>query len=544
MPSLAGLGEVSRIHHGQIDRLDNGMVSGTARDRLELARCVLRPGERVRFVNHDNSAGSWVDLEKAVCSGRAYMGTVHSAVLALDCDPTEDLRASSGLKVMQTTLKNLGVAHVVCASGRPDHHHLFAKPQDTKIRGDLAALALSHGLGVRQMIRMPLSPHRHGLPVGLVHPSSTQEALRGLTGPSQQPLSPHCQRILDTGVSKHRSDSERLLSLCLAMYQRHWLKEEAFQALLDRPGGECLHRYRRQGRDAAYEFDQCWQKAVDYVREHPAVQGPPELVAGLVCLRDHMDAHTWEGSQGLTDRTVLLALMHIAITTSQITVHASERLLVEMTGRNSRTAIRDALIRLQKRGWLQRTSTGDRQWASTFTLPMHHCDNNDPLTTTLDQGGVRLSGTFLTHDVFASRRGLGSAAAWIYESLDVTGLKTTEIAERTGIGLRSVQRALQRLSDAGVARGDSHGWVLGRTSLDIAAERQGTVGAGDSLARRHATERTVNRGYETSASGGLVFTMRDSRPARRCQGRARSGQPCKRMSPAGEGFCRHHGPLP
>jgi hypothetical protein len=57
----------------------------------------------------------------------------------------------------------------------------------------------------------------------------------GLRRRVRRPLRASRQSWLDTGVSSHESDSERLQALCLAMYQADWLPDEAYEELRGLP---------------------------------------------------------------------------------------------------------------------------------------------------------------------------------------------------------------------------------------------------------------------------------------------------------------------
>jgi len=205
-----------------------------AQARLRLAQAVLKPGNGVWLLGADNEriGERPIDLAQAVTDGRPYMAGTHDQLLVGDGDTSQKPRAAVGLQVVVAELRALGIQPVVFDSGRPGHNHLFARCS-IHLRERLGALAKTNGIDVhtKSPIRLPLSPHRHGYPVSLVEPATVAAAVMALRRRVRRPLRPSRQSWLDTGVSPHESDSERLQALCLAMYQADWLPDEAYEEL-------------------------------------------------------------------------------------------------------------------------------------------------------------------------------------------------------------------------------------------------------------------------------------------------------------------------
>ncbi len=346
---------------------------------------MLQLGQRVAVVTQDNKRGDWLELAEAVRDGRAYMGQVDPEVLALDCDPTERPQAADGVLVVREALERYAL-QCVLDSGREGHQHLFARVRDPTVRAELAALAQSRGLDVRQVIRLPLSPHRLGHPVRLREPAMVEEAAGVLARRSRRPLNPHMQRVLETGLSHHYSNSDRLQALCTAMVQADWTPGEAFQELRDHPVGESLRRVERQGRDPYAYFLTSWRTAAAYVRDRPALAGPQEATVELAALRERVQRHPWPGAQGATQRMVLTALIDIALRVGSVEVNASDRQLVEATSRSRPKAIRGARQALEGDGWLRRTRVGTDSKGSTYRLNVHAGVTTAPPNTSLIGG--------------------------------------------------------------------------------------------------------------------------------------------------------------
>ena len=356
--------------------------------RLRLAAAVLKPGERVAFLTADNRRAEYTELRRAVTAGRAYMGQVDDDVLAVDCDPSDRPETALDLQPVLDALRGRGIEPVVTASGRPGHQHLFARVPDADLRCALADLATRTGLGVRSVIRLPLSPHRLGHEVRLLEPPTVDRAVAALTPRRPRPLSPVMHTVLITGVSTHFSPSERLQGLCTAMVQADWSFEESFDELWAHPGGATLQRVHAEGRDPRQYLRGCWAKAADYIARSPAWEGPHELVADLLAMRERAQDHDWSGVRGSTQRMVLTALIDIAVRIGQVEVHASERQLLELTSRSTRRPIRDALRALAQDGWLRRRSVGSEGKASTYQLNIHHRVKKTPSATSRAAGGA------------------------------------------------------------------------------------------------------------------------------------------------------------
>ena len=523
--------------------------SELAQARLQLAQAVLKPDNRVWLLGADNERISDrpIDLAPAVTDGRPYMAGTHDQLLVADVDTSQKPRAAVGLRVVIAELRVLGIQPVVLNSGRPGHQHLFAQC-GIHLQERLGALAKTYGIDVRTRspIRLPLSPHRHGYPVSLVEPATVEEAVMALRRRVRRPLRTSRQSWLDTGVSPHESDSERLQALCLAMYQADWLPDEAYEVLRGKPGGKVLQRYERQGRDPRTEFRRSWEKARLFASQHPRFEGPQELGVQLVELQGRAEAHAWSGVAGSTQRMVLERLIEIAISTSQVEVSASERQLVEDTSRARRGSVRGALKALQRDGWIRRVTVGSVDKASTYRLNLGHaCAQNDPLVDTPPITGVMNSGSFLAHDLFARAGGLGVSPARVYAVLVQSPgpLSMAKIVAATHLKPRTVQKALRALADTrrNLAVKTSDGWICGPADIDELAQHRGSTGKGAELKARHRAERLVFRGHEV---GSRVYIVKAAPQRKQCTGTTQAGAPCRAWARHDSAFCVHHEPKP
>ncbi len=154
---------------------------------------------------------------------------------------------------------------------------------------------------------------------------------------------------------------------------------------------------------------------------------------------------------------------------------------------------------------------------------------------------MRTTGVFLTHDLFARGGGLGAAAAWVYEGLSSTPVTTVELSEATNLHLRTVQRCLRALAHRDLAEKTAAGtWVKGGADIDALARRRGSAGASADLKERHRQERADHQRYERSASGSMIFTMRDVAEKRLCTATKRDGSRCHAWAVRDRDQCVRH----
>src|SRR5207244_45934 len=126
-------------------------------------------------IDAENKGGAWIPLDAV---GRGVCGAVNVApdVLAAEWDGDDvgesaELRARARLRARME-----GVTPVLWASGRPGHFHLAALVSDDERRERLGRALEEIGLERKTSARPPLSAHRWGLEVALLHPATPAEA--------------------------------------------------------------------------------------------------------------------------------------------------------------------------------------------------------------------------------------------------------------------------------------------------------------------------------------------------------------------------------
>jgi hypothetical protein len=513
--------------------------------RLLLARAVMKPGERARYITDDNLLSGYDSVERAVESGLAFAVPMRSDVLLLDADAEKYPESPAGVEKVAAELWQEGILPVVCHSGRPGNLHLFARVEDPALYQRLEALAEDYGVDVRRgnkVIRPPLTPHRTIGFSALRQPVKVDMAVRALRPRLRRELPAGIMQTLQTGKSGNASNSDRLQSQMDSMYQCDWPFDEALSRLWIEPGGATLHRIEQEGRDVRKFALDTWWKAIQWVQKNPPVGDSKEVVVALVELRHLALDQAWRRSTGATDRAVLLALLHIGITHGTYVVGSSLRSLALLAGRSQHGTIGKSVGRLIDLGWLRRETLGEPGRGSTYRLTRPKNLSNTPLLTSpIDRGGVRSSGVFTRHDAFGYGGGLGFGAALVYEALSMTAQTASEIAEIAGAPKSSVHRNLGKLELRGLAVKQLKTWVRGPVGPDEVATRRGSAGAGQNVKERFAAERLAYRGSEAKPDGGLRLVVKAGRrEPTRCIGVTSRGRPCNAMAVRDKNRCVRH----
>lgn len=462
----------------------------------ELATAVSRPGGNALLITPDNQSGGWTSIREAARSGRSFAVDVAPTVLAVDQD---DPDAWPDLERLKQHLEELGIEPVVVASGRPGHHHLFARLGAEESVSELARRAKELSLDVRRTIRPPLSPHRLGYPTALLSPGTVRAAVAALR--PRRPWAPQGKwgSLLRHGdvwgryphASEGRTDRSRVIqALAQAAVNDNVSCGELFAALIapENAAGEKVREIaRRRGLAAAWSYvERSYRKAAG----RPAVRELAERVRGLVAAsRSAAEARPerWRGTGGATDWQVLQVLHEIALESGRATFDASVRLVAERAGIHRSTASK-AIRRLVRSGWLVEAGRNDRYRTKRYGLAVVARDTgetNIPHTPPYEDA---MYVSDLTRDVWRWG-GLGLSAKRIWEQLNEVPVSTVDLAERCGLSRRSVQRHLKALSRWGLALRDRDGWVRGPVGPEDIAHLLPTEGLSERQRQDHRVER-------------------------------------------------------
>lgn len=471
---------------------------------LELVRAVTAGRQGLRLYP-DNRAAGWAPIAELVRDRSAFAVDVDVDVVALDAD-------SPGAGLILEDFAELVRQHdaepVVVASGRPGHRHMFARIPDPFRRAELVRAAKELGLDVRRTIRPPLGPHRLGLEVHLVTPTTPAEAVRALSSPRPvrledvRRLGHRAARALIEGHAERadRSRSGTVRSVALGAANAGWSAEHLYRALMiptHRGGARVQELADRAGSDAARRYVRGeLDRARQYVRAHPLIHDRGAALERIADIRAAADSRPecWHGMGGSTDRAVLEALLELGTISGNVTdLGASVRTLAERAGIGLGTASR-ALRRLEAAGWVRARRRGGAHGPGLYEL------SRPP-----DGGGTVLSalrgvcrdcstsvrGALYAHDAFRWRA-LGKTAAAYLDALCAHPRTVAELGEAFAVTERTVRRHLAHLEAAGLAVRTGGGWVRADDALDrldgLAVEL-GTAGALELARARHALNR-------------------------------------------------------
>jgi hypothetical protein len=459
------------------------------------AFAIAKPGARAFLIDDNNRLLRWMSLSEAARSGRAFAVEVDKPVLALDAD-----EADTGHYIeseLAPYMADSGFRPVVMASGGEGRRHLFVRVEDPKPRLRLAEHARERGIDVRRVIRPPFAPHRNGLPVVLVYPSSAEEALHSLRSNRVRRLPPSLFDLMRRGgrTGRDKSDSGLLWRIELVAVNAGISAPWLFKALLDRknPGGRKLQKISlERGEAAAREFfEHDFERARRWVANHPKIDDRSAVEAELAKVRGALEQAQWTGIGGGTRHEVFLAHLQIARRRGSLTYYASVRELGERAGVAAISASR-ANSDLERDSWIRLVADAalgmPQQW-SIVPRP-------DDTTVTFRSHGGRESVCNDDvappgHDAFRWRS-LGKAKRLIYRLLDLQhGRSAKDIAAMRKVHVRTAQRHLCALARYRLAQCGYDGlWRrLPDVDLEEVAKKLGSFGKGDAERTLHRRER-------------------------------------------------------
>lgn len=252
--------------------------------------------------------------------------------------------------------------------------------------------------------------------------------------------------------------------------------------------------YRRIGRT----LGNAWKRA-----QQGRTEGNPFTVRrGVQAARAQAEAARWNGRAGTSRVLTLLAVLDAADAQRTITPSLAVRSLSQATGLGLGTVHR-ALKALTAEGWLREVTKAEGDRASTYRVLRTSEDMARSGTQGLTPGGTE--GLFhlvppqdlAALDAFAPAA-LGRTAARVLAALDALDTRTPRaVAERTGLNVATVRRALCALEAVGIAQrhraGRGYVWTARLEVLTATAERiaadYGTKGRADRRAATYAAQR-------------------------------------------------------
>jgi DNA-binding transcriptional ArsR family regulator len=446
-----------------------------------LASAVAEPGTKALLIAADNTSAGWVPIDEAVASGQAFAVVPRDGLVCLDFDPSSmTQRAAVRARAAFDAFTSEHPECVVVASGRPGHRHAFWAPSHDdayvqRVVDGLRTAGIDHRTTA---IRPPLSPHRTGLPVSLVHPVDHVAALAAL-GEAQGATVRISRRMLDMlrlghETGGYESASHGRMALALAAVAAGagpgWLTQ-----VLEDPANALGASFRRRDQQwRAEEVDRLVHRARQRLKERHS-RGDLALVATV--LGAARGSAAFATRSGPTDLAVLEGLGRRALGFGHHPVACSVDDAAIAGGVHRDTAKR-ALRRLRQAGWVELAEAPTATRASVWALRLPPGSSTTTQHAKLDLG------------CDAARRGaLGKARTRVYREVSGVPLRCAEIAARLGLAEGTVRRHLGALRRWGMVEPTRDGWVRTARTLEEVAVAAGTSGRGERQRRDYDARR-------------------------------------------------------
>jgi hypothetical protein len=475
----------------------------------QLALAISKRGGDALLIDPNNRRAGYMPILEAARSGRCFAVLPADEVLALDVDRTRVARYV--MNELLPELERRKLSAVVWNSGAKGHLHLLARISDPTLKARIEAAARLHGCDVRagQRIRPPLSPHRFGYRVSLIHPKTAAEAVAALAParepqrPSQSPainsrrgsLSGRMFALLRDGDREgiYRSRSEVIQALALASVNAGLSEAWLVKVLLDgrnRAGEKVRQILADNGSRAARQYvHRSYEKAQARFVQIPPFRNRSDVLAKIDEIEHAADAMAWRGRAGATDRAVLQAHMIIARRVCRLKYGAAVREVAELSGVASPGTVSVSHRRLARGGWLVvlQASTREAPTRYLLRLPKGSQQNTHPTG-----GGVRPNVRLTSAQApgqEAWRWGALGLAKWkMWRALG--GQTVLQLSEQMRIGRRAVRAHLSCLTVWGLAERDSGGrWHRIEGDLGRIAKGLGTAGEASRQRQRHLRDR-------------------------------------------------------
>lgn len=229
-----------------------------------------------------------------------------------------------------------------------------------------------------------------------------------------------------------------------------------------------------------------YQTARRYFYEHPQRR---ELAA----LHNAALTWPWPGRTGATDRAVYLAAVRVAYQLGRAEVNLPARTLATIAAVD-RDTVSAALRRMAH--LLAPVSAGTCRTGARYRIA---------LETRLRASGevLGVSGASDYAELWTPGR-LGKTAGVVFDALTEAPRSTADLTDATGQGRRTVERALTRLQDAGLATRSADGWTCGWRDLADVAASYDVAGTAYTRRQEYRRERSVHQALHTDCNGGCA----------------------------------------
>ena len=279
---------------------------------------------------------------------------------------------------------------------------------------------------------------------------------------------------------------------------RGWSAEDCRRELLNPayPGSE-LWASGEDGRELSRAESEKrvradYKACAAYVAERPTYRHAAEARQEMSVLITRIQARPWTGRTGRTDRDVLAGLLTEMLDVGSDRINYAARDAMLNGGVKSPGTANNALWRLAKDGWLERTPVKGWGMADQYKSLVGVRLERDRLDGTGDREPGDAKPTTVSHEAWHH---LGKASKAIYEALTSEPQGVREIARRAGVSPATSSSNLPRLAAEDMAAKADGGWVIGTATPDEFVYWHGYLGDASTtqkLQDRVITDRMAN----------------------------------------------------
>jgi predicted transcriptional regulator len=230
-----------------------------------------------------------------------------------------------------------------------------------------------------------------------------------------------------------------------------------------------------------------------YVADRPTYRHAAEVRQEMSVLTARIAARPWPGRTGRTDRDVLAGLLTEMLDVGTDRINYAVRDAMLNAGVKSPDTGNNALRRLEKDGWVERTPVKGWGMATEYkSLVGARLQRDRTEAVGVDREPGDATPTAASHEAWLH---LGKACKAIYEALTSEPQGIREIARRASVSPSTASSNLPKLASVDMAVKTDDGWVIGAGTPDDYVYWHGYLGDASvtqKLKDRVSTDRMAN----------------------------------------------------
>jgi predicted transcriptional regulator len=311
------------------------------------------------------------------------------------------------------------------------------------------------------------------------HPEDFRDLVNGqiISERNNFELPRNALRLLNSnGLQFYESQSEKDQAIITSILNKannesfYLSEEEILQVFLDYKSGKAYRIFQDNPKAARNYIHICHKNANEFTLEDSPLR--KKILNTIYWAK----SKPWKGRTGSTDKAVYLSHAQIAYNKGSMPYHASCRDLAMLANVSSPNTISKANKRLIERGLISLEQESVARLANTYILLK--------IDTLPQYQPVRECPFMVSNDSFCWGA-LNRSGYEIYSSLIDTALTAIEIAEKTGRGMATVKRKLERMSSIkdiqsgeviAMVKEVEGRWIANKVDLDKVAEILGSSG--------------------------------------------------------------------